>query len=319
MKKNLFILLINSLFIIGYKECNAQGSQDTVSFETPTTEIVILPTSNNLWQIGVPQKTFFNSPHRGTKVIVTDTINDYPVNDTSSFIYIIRNPYTQTCRTCMEFWHKYDMDSLSDKGIIDASYDGGNSWIVLNDSFNIPPESSNFAWNPDYHLTNGNFTNHKLISSGKSDGWIKSSFCWQWFIAVRTDTIIARPDSLMIRFTFISDSVQKNKEGWMIDDIVTSSAGGEECSGIAENSNKNFISVYPNPFSLQTNLQASSELKNSTLTIYNSLGQIVREQKNMTGFTSTILRGNLPDGLYFMQLKENNKIIAKEKLLISSK
>jgi len=217
----------------------------------------------------------------------------------------------------MEFWHKYDMDSAGDKGIIDASYDGGNSWVVVNDTSNVAPGGSFFYWDSDYHAINGNYTVHKLVTSGISDGWIKSSFNWQWFILIKSDTIIINPDSLMIRFTFSSDSLVKNREGWMIDDIVTSSAGWELCSGIKEISNGCNLSVYPNPFSLYATLHTKNPMKHATLTVYNSFGQLVRQLADISGHMATLSRGNLPGGLYFIRLAEGNKMIAIEKLVIT--
>src|SRR5687767_10238215 len=135
MKKYLYVLIvIFNLTLVQYNT-NAQWSRDTVSFETPTTSIVIDTVGGNLWQIGKPQKAFFDTAHSGINAILTDTLNDYPSNDTSSFIYIITDPYTLTCLTCMEFSHKYDMDSPGDKGLIDASYNGGASWIAVKDTF----------------------------------------------------------------------------------------------------------------------------------------------------------------------------------------
>ncbi len=317
MKKKLPAIIISLILSVSFQQANAQLANDTISFEMPASEIIIAPSNGNLWQIGVPQKTFFSSAHSGTKAIITDTINYYPPNDTSSFIYVIRNPYTQTCRTCMEFWHKYDMDSIADKGIIDASYDGGNSWVKLSDTTIVNNSDAHLQWNGDFHASNGNYTDHKLITSGKSDGWIKSSFCWQWWIPVRTDTIILHPDSLMIRFTFYSDSVINSKEGWMIDDIVTSSAGYEECSGIEENSITGNVFVYPNPFSAQTTLRTNNILKHASLKVFNSLGQTVKQIKNISGQTYTLLRDNLPSGLYFLRLTEDNKTFASGKLLIT--
>jgi len=288
---------------------------DTVSFETPATDIVIDTLPGNLWQTGKPQKTFFNSAHTGAKAILTDTINIYPPNNTSSFVYIIRNPYIQTCYTCMEFWHKYDMDTLKDKGIIDASYDGGNSWILVNDTTNF---SYSFHWTSDYHESNGNYSQHKLITSGQSDGWIQSTFCWNWYIPVKKmDTIILPPDSLMVRFTFISDSIINNKDGWMIDDIIVTAAAPESCSGINEISKENHISVFPNPFFRQTTLQTDTYFKNATLTLYNSFGQHIKQIKNITGQTVTLQRGNLSGGLYHFRLVQDNQTIATGKLVIT--
>jgi len=311
---------ISIIFLFVLIVCNQQSYAqwsccDTVSFEKPSTNIVIDTLTGNLWQIGKPHKTFFNSSHSGTNAILTDTINNYPQNDTSSFVYIIRNPFTQTCNTCMEFWHKYDTDSLTDKGIIDASYDGGNSWVLVNDTNNY---SYYFYWSSDYHESNGYYSQHNLITSGQSDGWIQSKFCWIWQMLVKkADTIITSPDSLMIRFTFISDSIIKNKDGWMIDDILVNAADPGSCSGINELSKENHISVFPNPLIRQSTIQTDMFLKNAKLTIYNSLGQQTKQINNITGQTFTLQRDNLSSGLYYLMFIQNNHTIATGKLIIT--
>ena len=298
-----------------FDKTNAQVSADTASFETPETEIVMDTAGGNIWQIGEPHKLFFDTAHSGTRAILTDTLDAYPPNDTSSFIYIIRNPFTQTCLTCMEFWHKYDMDTLADKGLIDASYDGGNSWVIVRDTF-VNAIGSHFMWDPDYHALNGNFTNHPLITSGKSDGWIKSGFCWQWYLPVTPDTIIPNPDSMLIRFTFISDSIVENKEGWMIDDIVAA-ARHELCSSTNEPSQNEAVTVYPNPFSTDAIIQTEKYFKKATLTVYNSLGQPVMQLKNVSGESILLSREHLPGGLYFLHLAQDNKIFKTVKLIIT--
>ena len=316
MKKHLPLQAILFILTLVYHRTNAQTTFDTVSFETPTTKIIIDTVGNNLWQIGQPQKTYFDTAHSGTNAILTDTLNAYPPNDTSSFIYVIRNPFTQTCLTCMEFWHKYDMDSLADKGVIDASYDGGDSWVVVKDTF-IDHLGAYFNWRADYHANTGNYTGHPLITSGKSDGWIQSGFCWQWFLPVGPDTIIINPDSLMIRFTFISDSLVENKEGWMIDDILTSSAPPEGCTSTKESYQNENVTVYPNPFSTQTIIQTENVFKKATLTVFNSLGHQVKQLKDISGQTIILSRDYLPSGFYFLQLTQANKTLRTFKIVIT--
>jgi len=80
---------------------------------------------------------------------------------------------------------------------------------------------------------------------------------------------------------------------------------------------KNRISVFPNPFTSQTTLQTDNLLYNATLTVYNSFGQTVREIKNIVGETVTLFRDNLPGGLYFIRLTQDNKVITTEKLVIT--
>lgn len=139
---------------------HAQYNYDSITFESPTSKIIIEPTDNNIWQIGTPQKSFFNAAHDGAKAIVTDTLNTYPPNNTSSFIYVIRNPYTQTCYTSKGFWHQYDMDTLTDKGIIEAAYDGGSSWVMVTDTSYVAPRGSNFWWDGDFHASTAGYSTH---------------------------------------------------------------------------------------------------------------------------------------------------------------
>ena len=314
--KRQIIKLIVILFILNISaKVYSQYNYDSVSFETPTSKIIIDTTGNNIWQIGTPNKVFFNSAHNGTKAIVTDTINSYPINDTSSFIYVIRNPYTVTCYTSMEFWHKYDMDTLTDIGIIEASYDGGNSWVLVNDTSEVSPMGSYFWWDNDFHASDGNYTNHPLITTGKSDGWILSRFNWQWWIPVKDDTIIYPLDSLMIKFTFISDSIETNKEGWIIDDILTASAEWQLCTDIKETINNNFR-IFPNPFSQQMTVESMEELKGSDIIIYNSIGIIVKEIHNASGHSITVQRDNLSSGIYYLVITKNGEMVGTNKILI---
>ncbi len=41
---------------------------------------------NNIWQIGSLHKTVFTNAYSVPNALVTDTINTYPINDTSTFI-----------------------------------------------------------------------------------------------------------------------------------------------------------------------------------------------------------------------------------------
>jgi len=77
------------------------------------------------------------------------------------------------------------------------------------------------------------------------------------------------------------------------------------------------VSIFPNPFSLQTTLQTDHYFYDATLTVYNSFGQLVKETKNISGYAVTVFRDNLPNGLYFIQLTESGKIISSQKVVIT--
>jgi hypothetical protein len=80
---------------------------------------------------------------------------------------------------------------------------------------------------------------------------------------------------------------------------------------------KDIIKVYPNPFSSQTTLHTSKMFKNATLTVYNSIGLEIKQIKNIYGQTITLHRDNLPSGLYFIRLTQDNKVIATDKLIVT--
>lgn len=88
-------------------------------------------------------------------------------------------------------------------------------------------------------------------------------------------------------------------------------------TGIQENNSSTELNVYPNPFSLETNLQTKLPLKNATLTLSNVFGQTVRQIENITTQNIILHRDNLPCGVYFIQLKEAHKIIAAKRIIVS--
>ena len=89
------------------------------------------------------------------------------------------------------------------------------------------------------------------------------------------------------------------------------------CAGINEIADRILLSVFPNPFSTSTTLQSVNTFKDATLTVYNLYGQEVKHLNNLSGQTIILNRDNLPQGLYFIQLTENNKTISVEKLVIT--
>jgi hypothetical protein len=92
---------------------------------------------------------------------------------------------------------------------------------------------------------------------------------------------------------------------------------GQSILGVNENTTKPIFSIFPNPFISSTTIHAIDNLKNATLTILNSQGQIVKQVNNISGHTVSLSRDNFPSGLYFIRLTEENKIIAEEKIIIT--
>jgi hypothetical protein len=91
------------------------------------------------------------------------------------------------------------------------------------------------------------------------------------------------------------------------------------CStGINENTfSENILSIYPNPFFMQTTIQSDKIFNGATLTVYNLYGQQVNQIKNISGQTVALHRDNLPRGLYFIRMTQDNKTFSTGKLVIT--
>lgn len=289
---------------------------DTVTFDTPTDKIIIEATPENIWQIGEPDKIFFDQVISPPNAIVTDTINSYPTNNVSSFIYIIRNAFTQDCYTSMQFWHKYDTDTIYDFCMMEASYDGGASWIIMKDTTLYENMFSMFWWDYDFHQATGQMTPHNNFISGTSDGWIKSVFNWQWYFGVYRDTIIANPDSLMIKFSFHSDSDFDNKEGWMIDQIWVA-AEYEGCGSAKNYELEENMEIYPNPVTTSTVIHLKKSVKNGSLSLFNSFGQEVMTLSELSGNEIYFSPDNLKSGIYIIRITDNGQFIASHRIVIT--
>lgn len=177
---------------------------------------------DNIWQIGSPQKNILNEAFSPPNVIVTDTINPYPVNDTSIFKVIHRVNIALAHEQRMELsgHYKVDCDSLEDFGMIEYSPDNGITWL---DMINDQP----FVWD-----------SQKPVLTGLSD--------WTYFYVSFNDLgyDLEFGDTVQFRFIFMSDSIQNNRGGLMFDDLLFN----DFFEGVDSRIYGEFNSlVYPNP------------------------------------------------------------------------
>jgi hypothetical protein len=91
----------------------------------------------------------------------------------------------------------------------------------------------------------------------------------------------------------------------------------EQTVGISEYKYLNAVSYFPNPFSNSMKIDFEKTVRNGIITIYNMQGQLVKELRNLSGLSFTILRSNLPAGIYYFQIMEADIVIATDKIIIS--
>lgn len=86
---------------------------------------------------------------------------------------------------------------------------------------------------------------------------------------------------------------------------------------LGKNSNESAITIYPNPYSDQAIMNVGRNLKNASLTLYDSFGRQVMQLKDINEKAVVLRRDNLSPGIYFLQLVEDSEILYVNKLIIS--
>ena len=115
---------------------------------------------------------------------------------------------------------------------------------------------------------------------------------------------------------YISDYMAVDAAG--LTQLFTSSSDSIEINqtvGIQEANISSGITIAPNPFTSQTTISFTTEVKNAAVKIIDIVG---KEVKNITFSGSQLLieKGELNAGIYFVQVVSEKKIIANEKIII---
>lgn len=256
----------------------------------------IQTSSTNIWQIGKPQKTLFSSASTTPNVIVTDTINNYPINNVSTFTFAIKqvSPGPGGFPYALQWKQKLDMDAGLDGGIVEISMNSGNTWINVHNNPNIYQFYGFLPGNKD--TINGN----EYCFSGTDNVWRDIWLCLPPSFTSQNDTI-------MYKFTFKSDGINTNKEGWMIDNLIGHTTILHPVKEISQIDN---IVVYPNT----TNGIVNVEMKKTSNTdviqniqLFDNEGRLVETfGQNYTKVVLDISKHKA--GLYYLNVTINKKV-----------
>lgn len=74
--------------------------------------------------------------------------------------------------------------------------------------------------------------------------------------------------------------------------------------------------LYPNPVNDNATISFGKDLKNASITIINTLGEVVKQISNLAGNEFSISRDGLTTGIYFVQLRENGKTVATLRMIV---
>jgi hypothetical protein len=241
------------------------------------------------WQVGNPDKPVFQHAYSFPNSIVTDTIDPYPVNDTS--VFIIKDIASEGTVQGMEVFsctYYVNSDSLHDYGLIEFSADDGETWIDL---INGTAYRENFKW----------FTEMPALS-GNSGGW-KWIEVYMYDISNYFDIEVG--DTILYRFSFISDDNPENLDGLMFDDMCFQ----EFVEGVTEYRFKAIeTSIFPNPGSDQFRVDFKNQ-DNDTfqLNIYDEESRLMISNNKITGTSAEFSAKSLQAGIYIYKLTNNNR------------
>jgi len=261
-------------FCLNFEEngCIGHLSIDTIAFP------------QNVWQIGQPQKEGFSSAYTAPNAIVTDTMNFYPVNNTS--VFLIRNNVTMGTYYGLSVFGGYynvQSDSLHDYGTMEFSPDNGTTWINL---ITDTVFTTNYTW-----------WTTKPVLTGRSNGW-------KYFEILLADIgsafNIHLGDTVIYRFTFKSDTIPENLGGLMYDNICFT----DFVEGITETRFKPLKStIFPNPSNDAFTIKFENpQTETFQLAIYSEKSKLVYSDNSVSQNKILINASTLMPGIYFYKL-----------------
>lgn len=294
MTMKIFIISISLTLIVltSFGQTYWTPNFDLIVPNNGYTDLVYIDTFSNpncIWQVGHPTKTVFTNAHSVPNAIVTDTLNPVPPNDTSIFYLQHLKSDIPWCVFALHFWYQTKGDS-TDRGIIEVSPDSAHSvWINL-----LTQDTTyNFQW-----------WSEKPTLTGSTVGW--KEFDLYLLNAGSTIGSYNLADTILFRFTYITDNINTLHDGWMIDDIGVD----DWMSGISEIQNDNLISVYPNPTTDHLTIQRNKSSDKQSVKIFDYTGQVLSENQNFAG--ETIDTRQLNNGVYLLKYSDTKSFSIKK-------
>jgi hypothetical protein len=263
---------------------------------TQATIIQLDPDTNNIWQVGPPQKVIFNAPFSTPNVLVTDTVNAYPLNNQSVFTFPVADQFGGFFPgniIALQWMQKLDMHPQHGMGFIEFSNDNGTTW---QEAFNNP-----YVYNFYGYQT----TNVDTSLSGRT-GFTGMDSTWRNIWLCIDGNWVYPNDTMMVRFTFASDSAEQRGEGWMIDNLIATVTFQHTLT----DSNPDFISIYPTVTTGLVNIEANRQDPGNeiqSIEVYDASGRSVRQYGRTPSKFFVDLKG-LEAGTYFLRVRTSVRV-----------
>jgi len=270
MRTTNFTIISSLLLCLLVSPLSAQFNQlenfDGTINEVESIKIILDSTDqDSIWEIGTPSTNFFDAAYSEPNALVTNLDGSYEGESSFSFtvalssVFMYSFPYSQ-----LSFFHKTHMEYGLDGGVIEASYDGGETWQnVLDDPVYRPLVVGQYQADT---LQDG-----QMAFTGV-DGWKYVGLCW----GTEFGETPAINDTVYVKFTMYSDDQNKEDEGWMIDDFEVV---GEIIGLSTDEERQDLVVLSPNPSQdfLDIDLSAYNSEKN-IISILSPTGELLKSK-----------------------------------------
>ena len=301
-------ILLSFLFLLCHVVVSSQVWFDyTINFDDSLwhNQIIFDTTGSqsNIWQVGTPKKNELNLALSIPDVIITDTINPYPINCSSSFVvqHMADGGFTLPHTAILAGYYWVNSDYKHDTGTIEFSPDNGLTWIDL---INDTVYSDYYYW----------WTN-KPILSGNSGGWVEFSV----FLAPLGPAFgIQEGDTVLYRFSFHSDNNPESLDGLMFDDLHFE----DWYEGLAKHEPIAYLASFPNPVANLLNIVVpefdySEILSRAFIEIYSVIGQKLLQVPVENGQKKVEVDvSSLPKGMVIVHLVMDGHTYSTTKVMI---
>lgn len=200
-------------------------------------------------------------------------------------------------------------------------YDGSVAWLLniegpdtSNVNFNVPLTGS--AWinqgpqgNPVDFSSYSLYYQNPIISSTWYPIVIDSITEISHSVLANWNTNGLTPGTYILK-SVLTNNFNDSVEGYRVIELLPNALSVNDVSV------ENVSFIYPNPFSSQTIFKTNTALNHADLKIYNALGENVKSLQGVSGNEITIERGELSNGVYFVEVIENEKLVARLKMIV---
>ncbi|WP_421753785.1 T9SS type A sorting domain-containing protein [Croceimicrobium sp.] len=249
--------------------------------------------SNSVWQIGAPAKNYFQQAATQPNAIVTDTLNSYPINDSSAF-HMKVPIWAPVGILAIEWMQALDFEDSIDGGILEFRYTDTSAW---ESAFNNPYVYNFFGFDSSNVAT---LPNGELAFTGSRDMhnvWLCLDM--SWLAQFSTDTI-------EIRYRILTDSVDTQQDGWLLDNINVHITGIHTINEVDQGA---FMTASPNPTfgPIKLNARKTGQVQYiESIELLDLSGKVVQSwDKSPTKFDIDI--SGQKAGVYILRVKSNIK------------